>query len=138
MTIKDDYVIYNIKKGILVPNFSVDFYRETDGSKPVGIFIRSLNIKIKAKIVANLHLLEEYGNLAREPLSKEIEDGIFELRTIVGNDLVRILYFFDMNRIIIATNGFIKKQQKTPRSEIDLAKLRRADYHRRKEAGIYE
>ena len=85
MTIKDDYVIYNIKKGILVPNFSVDFYRETDGSKPV-----------------------------------------------------RILYFFDMNRIIIATNGFIKKQQKTPRSEIDLAKLRRADYHRRKEAGIYE
>ena len=39
---------------------------------------------------------------------------------------------------IIATNGFVKKQQKTPRSEIDLAKQRRSDYHRRKEAGIYE
>ena len=119
-------------------NFSVDFYREIDGRKPVGIFIRSLDIKMKAKVVANLHLLEEYGNLAREPLSKELEDGIFELRTIEGNNLVRILYFFDKNRIIIATNGFIKKQQKTPKSEMDLAKQRRADYHKRKEAGIYE
>ena len=138
MTKNRDYVIYSIKKGLLLTNFSVDFYREIDGRKPAGIFIRSLDIKMKAKVVANLHLLEEYGNLAREPLSKELEDGIFELRTIEENNIVRILYFFDKNRIIIATNGFIKKQQKTPVSEIELAKQRRADYHKRKEAGIYE
>lgn len=118
--------------------FSVDFYKEADGSKPLGIFIKSLDVKMKAKVVANLHLLEEYGNRAREPLSKHLEDGIFEIRTIVGNDIVRILYFFDNDKIIIATNGFVKKQQKTPRSEIDLAKNRRADYHYRKEHGIYE
>ena len=76
--------------------------------------------------------------MAREPLSKELEDGIFELRTIEGDNIVRILYFFDKGRIIIATNGFVKKKQKTPRSEIDLAKDRRTDYHRRKEAGTYE
>ncbi|WP_175560281.1 type II toxin-antitoxin system RelE/ParE family toxin [Butyrivibrio sp. YAB3001] len=122
----------------MVSNFTVDFYREIDGKKPVGVFIRSLDIKMKAKVVANLHLLEEYGNLAREPISKELEDGIFELRTIEGNDLVRILYFFDKDKIIIATNGFIKKQQKTPKNEIALAKKRRTDYHRRKEAGVYE
>ena len=138
LTKNRDYVIYSIKKGLLLANFSVDFYREIDGRKPVGIFIRSLDIKMKAKVVANLHLLEEYGNLAREPLSKELEDGIFELRTIEGNNIARILYFFDKNRIIIATNGFIKKQQKTPVSEIELAKQRKADYHKRKEAGIYE
>lgn len=138
MTKEGHYAIYNIKEEILVSNFTVDFYRDVDGRKPVGIFIRSLDIKLKAKVVANLHLLEEYGNLAREPLSKELVDGIFELRTIEGNDVVRILYFFDRNKIIIATNGFVKKQQKTPRSEIDTAKLRRTDYFRRKEAGIYE
>ena len=118
--------------------FRVDFYREEDGTKPVGDFIRSLEVKMKAKVVANMHLLEEYGNMAREPLSKELEDGIFELRTIENNNIVRILYFFDKDRIIIATNGFVKKKQKTPRSEIDLAKRRRSDYHRRKEAGTYE
>ena len=102
--------------------FRVDFYREEDGTKPVGDFIRSLEVKMKAKVVANMHLLEEYGNMAREPLSKELEDGIFELRTIENDNIVRILYFFDKDRIIIATNGFVKKRQKTPRSEIDLAK----------------
>ena len=56
------------------------------------------------------------------------EDGIFELRSKAGTDIVRILYFFDGDRIIIATNGFVKKQQKTPRSEIELAKKRRI-YH---------
>jgi|GEM_PF-3602378 toxin-antitoxin system, toxin component, relE family len=45
-----------------------------------------------------------------------------ELRTILGNNIVRILYFFDEDEIIIATNGFVKKQQKTLRSEILLAK----------------
>lgn len=83
-----------------------------DGIKPVGQFIRSLDLKMKAKVVANMHLLEEYGNMAREPLSKELEDGIFELRTVEGNDIVRILYFFDKDR--------------------------RSDYQRRKEAGTYE
>ena len=119
-------------------NFKVDFYRFEDGSKPVGVFIRSLNLKMKAKVVADLHLLEEYGNLAREPLSKELDDGIFEVRTTEGSDIVRILYFFDKDKLIIATNGFVKKQQKTPKREIDLAKRRRDDYFRRKEAGTYE
>lgn len=119
-------------------SFKVDFYKKEDGTKPVGQFIRALDMKMKAKVVANMHLLEEYGNMAREPLSKELEDGIFELRTIEGSDIVRILYFFDKDRIIIATNALVKKKQKTPRNEIELAKSRRTDYHRRKEAGQYE
>ena len=109
-------------------SFFVNFYRDSDGSKPVGIFIRNLPLKLKAKVVADLHLLEEYGNLAREPLSKPIGDGIFEIRSQVGNDIVRILYFFHGDKIIIATNGFIKKQNKTPKKEIELAKARRAEY----------
>ena len=119
-------------------NFEVNFYREKDGSKPLGDFIRSLDIKMKAKVIANLHLLEEYGNLAREPLSKLLEDGIYELRTIENGNIVRILYFFDNEKIIIATNGFVKKQRKTPKREIELAKRRRSDYFTRKEAGTYE
>ena len=119
-------------------DFVVDFYKDKDGNKPLTTFIRSLDTKMKAKVVANLHLLEEYGNDARAPLSKQLEDGIYEVRSIVGNDIVRILYFFDHGRIIIATNGFVKKQNKTPRNEIELAKKRRKDYYSRKEAGTYE
>ncbi len=121
-----------------MPTFEVNFYKEPDGSKPLGMFVKSLDVKLKAKVVANLHLLEEFGNQAREPLSKSLGDGLFEIRTIEGSDIVRIIYFFDSERIIIATNGFVKKQQKTPTSEIDLAKRRREDYFHRKEQGTYE
>lgn len=113
--------------------FSVNFYREEDGSKPVGEFIRSLDTKMKVKVVSDLHRLEILGNEARAPLSKFLEDDIFELCSVSGNNIVRILYFFDEDEIIIATNGFVKKQQKTPRSEILLAKQRRAIYMAGKE-----
>ena len=99
--------------------FKVDLYKKEDGTKPVGQFIRSLDIKMKAKVVANMHLLEEYGNMAREPLSKDLGDGIFELRTIEGNDIVRVLYFFDKDKIIIATNGFVKNNKR--RHEVKLS-----------------
>ena len=69
------YITYG--KGNIVDKFQVNFYKDSDGNKPVGLFIRMLDLKMKAKVVANLHLLEEYGNFAREPLSKELEDGIF-------------------------------------------------------------
>ena len=112
--------------------FSVNFYREEDGSKPVGEFIRALDVKMKAKVVSDLHRLEMLGNEARSPLSKYLEDDIFELRKILGNKIGRILYVDDEGETIIATNGFIKKQQKTSRSEILLAKQRRTVYLKRK------
>ena len=65
-------------EGERVERFKVDFYHEEDGTKPVGAFIKSLDVKMKAKVIANMHLLEEYGNSAREPLSKELNEGIFE------------------------------------------------------------
>ena len=114
-------------------NFEIVFFREDDGSKPLATFIKTLDVKMKAKVVADLHLLEEYGDRAREPLSKSLGDGIFELRSIEGNNIVRILYFFDKGRIIIATNGFVKKTQKTPKSEMELAAKRRKIYFSRKE-----
>ena len=73
------------------------------------------------------------GPSLREPYSKHLEDGIFEIRTKFGSDITRVLYFFVIGRKIILTNGFVKKTQKTPASEIALAKQYRADYLSRKE-----
>ncbi|MBF1019514.1 MAG: type II toxin-antitoxin system RelE/ParE family toxin [Lachnospiraceae bacterium] len=51
--------------------------------------------------------------MAREPLSKELEDGIYELRTEESGDIARIPYFFDKGRIILCTNGFVMKVKNT-------------------------
>lgn len=110
--------------------FTIHYYTEADGSKPVQEFILSLNIKLQAKVASDLERLRQAGNEIREPQSKYLRDGIFELRTIQGNNIVRLLYFYDKNRIIVVTNGFVKKQQKTPGREIRLAISRREVYLR--------
>ena len=112
--------------------FSIEIYERENGNIPFMEFLESLSPRMKAKILRDLDLLEDRGNTLREPYSKHLEDGIFELRTKLGSDITRSLYFFfDGSRIII-THGFVKKQEKTPISEIQRAKEYRADWLRRK------
>ena len=116
-----------MRSGSEILKFDVEFYDFND-SMPVKDFILEQDNKMQAKIFHNLELLELNGNSLREPYSKHLEDGIFELRTKVSNDITRILYFFVIGQKIILTNGFVKKTQKTPKNEIELAKARRNEY----------
>ena len=86
-----------------------------------------------AKTLRIIDLLEMNGPLLREPYSKPLENGIFELRTKQGSDITRVLYFFFVGKKAVLTNGFIKKSQKTPKAEKELAKKYKADYERRSE-----
>lgn len=113
--------------------FKVQFYEKENGECPVEEFLLSIDKKMRAKLSGLLGVLEEKGNLLREPYSKHLEDGIFELRGKVGSDISRVLYFFYYEGKIIVTNGFIKKTQKTPREQIKIAKERRNDYIERVE-----
>lgn len=108
--------------------FEVLFYEKENGQRPVEDFLKSLDVKMRVKMVGLLEILEEKGNILREPYSKHLEDGIFELRCKVGSNITRVLYFFYYQGKIILTNGFVKKVQKTPRKEISIAKTYRADY----------
>ena len=67
----------------------------------------------------------------KENLSKHIEDGIFELRTSLSATIIRTLYFYQKGSRIIITHGFIKKTQKTPRKEIERAKVLRKEFETR-------
>ncbi len=111
--------------------FVVEFYRNEKGEEPAKDFILSLDTKMRAKVLSTIAVLQDNGYELREPYSKHISDGIFELRAKVGTDITRVLYFFFVNRRIILTNGFVKKTQKTPRVEIDRAKKYRNDFLRR-------
>ena len=76
-------------------------------------------------------MLETFGNKLGEPDTAPVKNGIFELRTIHGNNIVRTLYFYNKGSVIILTNSFIKKTQKTPQREIELALERKADYEKK-------
>ncbi len=113
--------------------FEIVFYKKEDGREPVKEFLLSTDIKMRAKMLRTIQLLQVNGNDLREPESKHLEDGIFELRAKVGSDISRVLYFFVIGQRIILTNGFIKKKQKTPKAETERAKRYREDYLRREE-----
>ena len=108
--------------------FDIEFYDLTDGTKPAQDFIKGLSPKMMAKVLRSVHMLRLNGSELREPYSKHLEDGIFEVRAKVGTDISRVLYFFIVGRKAILTHGFIKKTQKTPPSEINLAKKYRTEY----------
>ena len=113
--------------------FEIIFYDKADGSEPAKDFILSLETKMRAKVFRTIDMLRKNGNKLREPESKSLDDGIMELRVKVGSDISRVLYFFVVGKKIVLTNGFIKKTQKTPESEIELAKRYRSEYLSRKE-----
>ena len=113
--------------------FTVEYYENDDGSYPAEEFILAQNDKMKAKLFRLLELLELKGNDLREPYSKSLGDGIFEIRAQSGSDITRVLYFFVVGKKVILTNGFVKKTQKTPLEEIHIAKKFRKEYLKRKE-----
>lgn len=114
-------------------DFDVIFYDKEGGAEPAKEFILSLDTKMRAKMLRTIMLLADNGPMLREPYSKPLEDGIFELRVKVGSDISRVLYFFFVGRRVILTNGFVKKTQKTPAAEIERAKRYRDEFRSRKE-----
>ncbi len=104
--------------------FSYDFTEISD-KVPMIEFLDGLSIKERAKIFAYIEKLLELKNNGMQPkenLSKHLEDGIFELRVGFENRISRSFYFYEADKQIIFTHGFVKKEQKTPKSEIEKAK----------------
>lgn len=78
--------------------------------------------KIKAKIIWTIQLIEELERIP-ETYLKHVEstDGLYEIRIRLSKDIFRIFCFFDQGKLVILTNGFQKKTQKTPKNEIEKA-----------------
>lgn len=113
--------------------FTVDYYEDERGRRPVEEFIDGLDPKMRAKVFGRLMLLEEHGQRLGMPFSRHLEDGIFELRTPQGSNITRVLYFFVVGERAILTHGFVKKTQRTPPREIERAKRARDDWRQRNE-----
>lgn len=91
-------------------------------------FMSSLKEKEQEKIQYGLLLLKTQDRLPKK-FVKHIRDGIYELRTECGGNIFRVFFIFDEGKIIVLFNGFQKKSQKTPLTEIDKAlKIKEAYY----------
>ena len=119
--------------------FEIIMYTDENGNSPVDEFLDDLkrtNLKLYAKTMRSLKLLESTGNMLTMPYSRFLQDGILELRTIQGNNITRLLYFFEKDRVIVVDHGFVKKTQKTPNVDIEIAISRKEAYERRQKDDI--
>jgi len=85
-------------------------------------FILNLDTQTQARVLRYLELLEKYEYKLGMPYSKSLHKGLFELR-IMGNKQVRIIYCFHKGKVYLLY-GFIKKKNKIPKKEIELATKR--------------
>ena len=112
---------------------TVNFYITEEGKSPVTEFLDSLTAKQAQKVTWVLQLVEELEVIPTSYLKKLVNtEQIWEVRAQVGNNIFRLLGFFDGDNLVVLNHGFQKKTQKTPSKEIKLAEQRRKDYLLRK------
>ncbi len=92
--------------------------------EPVREWLRELPKEDRRKIGLDLKRLE-YGWPIGMPLTKSLGAGLYEVRTSLSTRrLARVLFFVAKDRLV-AIHGLIKKTQKTPKSDLDLARRRK-------------
>lgn len=112
--------------------FNVEFYETEAGTCPVREFLDELKSSDPndfAAVVAGLAKLRN-RQYHREPLSKSVGDGVFELRH-VGRLNTRVLWFFARNRRIVAVHAIRNKSQVLPRRDVRTALQRMHDWRTR-------
>lgn len=106
----------------------MEYYRDSKGNEPVADFIDSLPHKARAKVFRLIELLAKYGVLLKEPYTKQVRGKVRELRIKDSKGAIRVLYFTYTGRRFILLHGFVKKGDKTPEREIDIAEKRMYDF----------
>lgn len=110
---------------------TITFYETADGKAPVRKFLDALPGKAAQKIAYVLMLIEEVDILPSTYFKKLTGTNLWECRIRFESNASRILCFMAGGSMVVLTNAFQKKTQKTPVREIELAENYRKDYLRR-------
>ncbi len=100
----------------------VVFYRNKNGIEPVKEWLLSIDSKDRSKIGADLKTVE-YGFPIGMPVCKKLDSNLYEVRTNLKDKIARVLFCIGDGKMILL-HGFIKKTQKTPAKDLDLARDR--------------
>ncbi len=83
--------------------------------------------KILAKMLHIFELIEVAGAQLGEPYTKPLVHGLFEVRAKAKEGIGRSIYCYQKGQKIIILHSFVKKDQKTPRKELEIALKRKKE-----------
>ena len=104
----------------------VVFYKTPAGNEPVREWLISLDLDDKKSIGSDIKTVE-YGWPIGMPISRSLGNSLYEVRSNISHRRIARIIFTIIDNYMVLLNGFIKKTQKTPQNEIDLALKRAKD-----------
>jgi len=106
----------------MTPVLDVRFFRTDAGAEPVRDWLKDLSA-IDRKVIGEDIKTVQFGWPLGMPLVGHLGNGIWEVRIKLDNRIARVLFVLD-GQTMVLLHGFIKKQQKTPEPDLDLAQDR--------------
>ena len=101
---------------------SVDFYKQRNGREPVRDWLKSLK-KEERKIIGEDIKMVQTGWPLGMPLVGNLGKGLWEVRSTLPNTIARVLFIMHEGQMVLLY-GFIKKTEKTPQQNLDIASTR--------------
>jgi len=116
------------KEGKRVPAI---FFRTQAGSEPVRDWLRSLPSPEDRKRIGEDIKTVEFGWPVGMPVYRPLGGGLYEVRTnLAGNRMARVLFYIDKKSRMVLLHGFVKKTQKTPDKDLELARRNKSKHER--------
>jgi phage-related protein len=104
------------------PTLNASFFRSDSGNEPVREWLKTLPAADRRIMGEDIKTVQ-FGWPLGMPLVRHLDGGIWEIRVKLENRIARILFCLEGSTMVIL-HGFIKKQQTTPKQDLDLAKER--------------
>ena len=111
------------------PRLRVVFYRTTAGHEPVREWLRGLDRDAR-RVIGDDITTVQYGWPIGMPLVRSLGDGLWEVRSQLRDGVARVVFFAERG-VMVLVHGFIKKSQRMPTSDFELARRRVAELRRR-------
>lgn len=106
------------------------FYRTEAGGEPVRDWLKGLSSDDRKRIGEDIKTVE-FGWPIGMPVSKPLGGGVYEVRSsLAQNRIARVLFYLDKKNRMVLLHGFIKKTEKTPHEDLELAKMNKGKHQR--------
>lgn len=110
---------------------NVSFYRTEAGNEPVREWLTEIPRDHKRMIGTEIKTVQ-IGWPIGMPVVRKLDKGLWEVRVNLVDTIARVLFTVD-GSVMVLLHGFIKKSQKTPASDLETARQRKATLERNKQ-----
>ena len=112
------------------PLFSVVFFLTDAGNEPVRDWLKTLTVEERKIIGEDIKLVQFRWPLGL-PLVRKLEADLWEVRSRIAPGKSARVFFTVKGTLMILVHGFMKKSQKTPQKELNLARNRKKQWFER-------